>query len=39
MSPHALRHGFTKNLYIKSNLDLALVSKVLGHSDFSVTTR
>lgn len=39
MSPHALRRGFAKNLYERSGRDLALVSKALGHSDFSVTTR
>lgn len=39
MSPHALRRGFAINLYKRSGRDLALVSKALGHSDFSVTTR
>jgi len=38
ITPHALRRGFAKNLYNKSN-DLLLVSKALGHSDLSVTTR
>lgn len=38
-SPHALRRGFAKRLYERSNKDVALVSKALGHSDLSVTTR
>ncbi|MGY3186782.1 tyrosine-type recombinase/integrase [Lysinibacillus sp. TE18511] len=38
MNPHALRRGFAKNLYAKSN-DLLLVSKALGHNDLSVTTK
>lgn len=38
INPHALRHGFAKNLYAKSN-DLLLVSKALGHNDLSVTTK
>lgn len=38
INPHALRRGFAKNLYTKSN-DLLLVSKALGHNDLSVTTK
>ncbi|MFJ8088773.1 tyrosine-type recombinase/integrase [Lysinibacillus sp. NPDC095746] len=38
INPHALRRGFAKNLYDKSN-DLLLVSKALGHNDLSVTTK
>ncbi|QGG52621.1 tyrosine-type recombinase/integrase [Lysinibacillus pakistanensis] len=38
INPHALRRGFAKNLYAKSN-DLLLVSKALGHNDLSVTTK
>lgn len=38
-SPHALRRGFAKRLYDRSGNDIALVSKALGHSDLSVTTR
>lgn len=38
-SPHSLRRAFAKNLYKRSNQDLALVSKALGHSDFAVTSR
>ncbi|UTV31698.1 tyrosine-type recombinase/integrase [Bacillus altitudinis] len=38
INPHALRRGFAKNLYLKSN-DLLLVSKALGHNDLSVTTQ
>lgn len=38
-SAHSIRRAFAKNLYRKSNRDLALVSKALGHSDFAVTTR
>lgn len=38
INPHALRRGFAKNLYTKSN-DLLLVSKALGHNDLSVTTQ
>ncbi len=38
INPHALRRGFAKNLYSKSN-DLLLVSKALGHNDLSVTTK
>lgn len=39
INPHALRRGFAKDIYIRSNGDLALVSKALGHSDFGVTSR
>lgn len=39
INPHALRRGFAKDIYKRSNGDLALVSKALGHSDFSVTAR
>lgn len=38
INPHALRRGFAKNLYDKSN-NLLLVSKALGHNDLSVTTK
>lgn len=38
INPHALRRGFAKKLYTKSN-DLLLVSKALGHNDLSVTTK
>jgi len=38
ITPHALRRGFAKNIYEKSN-NILLVSKALGHSDLSVTTR
>lgn len=39
INPHGLRRGFAKDIYIRSKGDLALVSKALGHSDFSVTAR
>lgn len=39
INPHALRRGFAKDVYNRSNGDLALVSKALGHSDFGVTAR
>ncbi|MEY2363825.1 tyrosine-type recombinase/integrase [Lysinibacillus capsici] len=39
INPHALRRGFAKDIYKRSNGDLALVSKALGHSDFAVTAR
>lgn len=39
INPHALRRGFAKNLYEKSNGDILLVSKALGHNDLSVTTQ
>lgn len=39
INPHGLRRGFAKSVYKRSNGDIALVSKALGHSDFSVTTR
>lgn len=39
INPHALRRGFAKNLYDKSNGDILLVSKALGHNDLSVTTK
>jgi len=35
---HALRRGFARNLYNKSN-DILLVSKALSHNDLSVTTK
>ena len=38
INPHALRRGFAKNL-LKKGADLTLISKALGHSDLSVTTR
>lgn len=38
INPHALRRGFAKNLYTKSN-DLLLGLKALGHNDLSVTTK
>jgi len=38
INPHALRRGFAKNLYDKSN-NILLVSKALGHSDLAVTTK
>ena len=38
INPHALRRGFATKLYNKSN-DLLLVSKALGHTDLSVTTK
>ena len=38
INPHALRRGFAKNLYNKSN-NILLVSKALGHADLSVTTK
>lgn len=38
INPHALRRGFAKNLYDKSN-NILLVSKALGHADLSVTTK
>lgn len=39
INPHGLRRGFAKDIYKRSNGDIALVSKALGHSDFGVTTR
>lgn len=39
INPQAIRRGFAKRLYIKSNGDIALVSKALGHSNIEVTTR
>lgn len=36
---HALRRGFAKNLYDKSDGDILLVSSALSHNDLSVTTR
>lgn len=38
INPHALRRGFAKNLYNKSN-NILLVSKALSHSDLSITTK
>lgn len=38
INPHALRRGFAKNL-LKKGANVALISKALGHSDISVTTR
>ena len=38
-SAHAIRRAYAYNLYKRSGRDLALVSKALGHSDFSVTSR
>lgn len=38
-SAHALRRGFAKKLYDRSNNNIALVSKALSHSDISVTSR
>lgn len=39
INPHALRRGFAKDIYTKSEGDIALVSKALGHQDLGVTTR
>lgn len=39
INPHGLRRGFAKDIYKRSDGDIALVSKALGHSDFGVTTR
>lgn len=39
INPQAIRRGFAKRLYNKSNGDIALVSKALGHSNIEVTTR
>ncbi|MEK5103761.1 site-specific integrase [Cytobacillus sp. FSL M8-0252] len=38
INPHALRRGFAKNL-LKKGANVALISKALGHSDLSITTR
>lgn len=38
INPHAIRRGFAKNL-LKKGANVALISKALGHSDISVTTR
>ncbi|MBB6445638.1 tyrosine-type recombinase/integrase [Bacillus benzoevorans] len=38
INPHALRRGFAKNLLDKG-AGLPLISKALGHSDLSVTTK
>lgn len=35
-NPHAFRHGFARE-YLKSGGDLATLSRILGHSDVSVT--
>lgn len=39
INPHALRRGFAKDIYKRSDGDLAIVSKALGHQDFGVTAR
>lgn len=39
VSPHALRRAFANNLYRRSNNNISLVSKALGHSNLAVTTR
>lgn len=38
INPHALRRGFAKSLLDKG-ANVAVISKALGHSDISVTTK
>jgi integrase/recombinase XerD len=38
INPHALRRGFAKGLLVKG-ASVAVISKALGHSDISVTTK
>lgn len=37
-SPHVLRRSFATHYYHKSNHNIFLISKLLGHSDVSITT-
>ncbi|MES9754451.1 site-specific integrase [Bacillus wiedmannii] len=38
MNPHALRRGFAKSL-LEKGANISVISKALGHSDISVTTK
>ncbi len=38
INPHALRRGFAKTL-LNKGANVAVISKALGHSDISVTTK
>ncbi|QKE10835.1 site-specific integrase (plasmid) [Bacillus cereus] len=38
INPHALRRGFAKSL-LEKDANIAVISKALGHSDISVTTK
>ena len=35
--PHSMRHSFATNLINKKDANIAIVSKLLGHADVSVT--